>query len=280
MEPSLPSTINQEPSINHQQTTEGTMSSQTGLLSRPIVPQYQSPLLRLPGEIRNKVYGYALNPYCSREECELPSDLDPSDLPDILVSEEPEIDMISAMLPSDTEDVKSPCHLYFQESRYDYDWKKVNQLKYVCRQLHLETRSFSLDEHSQLCFLSFKYTPAVPKKANYNPGRAFVRFLKSCDPAYFTRSRRIDIEYLVQLTASPAGFADGKFIIRDYLDCLTLYKWSGEVRDAINEFHKGHKNLNIYLVDYRKNCKTTIRFDPSDTEGKLVMIASDNLESP
>ncbi|KAG9185976.1 hypothetical protein G6011_02532 [Alternaria panax] len=40
---------------------KGRKRKRTGRFSTPILPQVQSPLLRLPGEIRNKIYEYALD---------------------------------------------------------------------------------------------------------------------------------------------------------------------------------------------------------------------------
>jgi hypothetical protein len=46
----------------------------------------------------------------------------------------------------DLDDPNSAHHLYqVQYDNWFGKWDEVNQLKYVCRQLNLETRSFGLD---------------------------------------------------------------------------------------------------------------------------------------
>jgi hypothetical protein len=124
-----------------------------------IVPQKQSPLLRLPGELRNKIYEYALTDYNESEP---------------------------VMLPGDVNEPTSAFHLHRRET--EGDWHEVNQLKHVCRQLYLETRSFGLEQYTKLTFSTF--TSRYWEPCHHNPGRAFLRFLESCNAEYI--KKRLD----------------------------------------------------------------------------------------
>jgi hypothetical protein len=92
----------------------------TEITSRPIVLQEQSAFLRLPGELRNKIYTYAF------------AKPDPWE-PEILYP-----------VPKDQNNSKT---MLIRYTRWKNNrWYEINQLKYVCRQLYLETRYFGLKE--------------------------------------------------------------------------------------------------------------------------------------
>lgn len=87
---------------------------------RPIFPQQQSPFLRLPGELRNKIYTYAF------------AKSDPWE-PEILYP-----------IPKDSNNSTT---MLIRYTRWKNNkWYEINQLKYVCCQLYLETRYFGIKE--------------------------------------------------------------------------------------------------------------------------------------
>jgi hypothetical protein len=74
------------------------------------------------------------------------------------------------MLPRDVDDVESPFHLHTMDK--NGKWHEANQLKYVCRQVYLETRALGPHKHTTLIFPSVKYPPTVPVDQRYHPGSA------------------------------------------------------------------------------------------------------------
>jgi hypothetical protein len=123
--------------------------------------QLQSPLLRLPGEIRNKIHGYVL------------------DKPGKSLK----------LLPLDMSDPTAPCHLHYDHYNADTRerYREVNRMKYVCRLLYLETRTLGLGTTESSRVLSFP--PARERNPVYTPQAAVVRFLRDCAPERIARLR-------------------------------------------------------------------------------------------
>jgi hypothetical protein len=201
------------------------MASFHYLDARPIL-QPQSGLLRLPAELRNKIYHYVLHE-----------------------------DNI-AMIARDINDPRSPCHLQIIDQ--DRHWQELNQLKYVCRQLYFETRDLNLSKHTDLVFpliRSVNYSAlCTPWEQAYYPPAACARFLKACAPGYLAQLHSVEIhlgplEYLkfsfscsdVMHPALPGLFcSDGFFGSRMGPADLS----------ALQDCLKAHPNLHIYVKGF------------------------------
>jgi hypothetical protein len=135
------------------------------LLSRPLVYQGQSPLIRLPGEIRNRIYDYVLKSYDTGE---------------------------LAMLPVLINEPESPYSLHTRHyGEKSAQWYEVNQLRYVCRQLYFETRYIGLHGHPTFYFPVVKN--AGPLTPHY-PGPEALRFLKTLAPVFWSRLSWVEID--------------------------------------------------------------------------------------
>lgn len=115
--------------------------------------------MSLPGELRNKIYSYVLESY-----------------------KENELGMLPVLLC----DTESPYSLHFRERGHS-GWHKVNQLKYVCRQLYFETRFLGLKGHTHL------YFPTIDGIHDY-PGPAALQFLQTCAPAFCDSLQELSVD--------------------------------------------------------------------------------------
>jgi len=132
----------------------------------PITLQKQSPLMRLPGAIRNKIYDYVR---------------DPNEYDD------------PRMLPGDLYDPESLYHLHISVSRSENMCRELIHLKYVCRQLYVETGTTGLDQVNELFFPQIAYDLNMPFDRQHFTGMSCVRFLRSCAPCYLANLRAIYI---------------------------------------------------------------------------------------
>lgn len=158
---------------------------------RPIACQEQSRLLRLPGELRNKIYSYVLDSYDDHELIMLPVLLCDPNSPFALHARDRDNDNISnedeSFLWGRTGRMANWNDSITKLGSANMVWHEVNQLKYVCRQLCFETRSLGLRGHSKLCFPNHPIlvddAPAVGDDKEGLEAKV-VRFLKTITPTH------------------------------------------------------------------------------------------------
>lgn len=191
--------------------------------STQIIPQPQSPLLRLPGEIRNIIFDYALLDHAN-------------------------IHGATAMLPTDINDPDAATRLHIKGD--DDNWHEINQLKYVCRQLYFETRSYGLNKFTLLefpVFTRFDRPYAMQFYPNYDPGLAFTRFFESCDRAYLANTlERVIISYEPPVLALPGASKD-----KDFEGIDPGVSWHG--KDEVLEWRTDDEVLAALRATWRKH---------------------------
>jgi hypothetical protein len=130
---------------------------------RPILEQPDSPLLCLPGELRNRIYNYVLT----------------VGVWSIRYQEGP---VYSALAQP------SLRRSYFAEYFSDED-EDFNQLKFVCRQLYTETALLEL-RLNRITFCGEFDT----KETFLRPARLFTEFLEECAPTKASWLSRVELE--------------------------------------------------------------------------------------
>lgn len=157
------------------------------------------------------------------------------------------------MLPGDVCDPDSTYYAHAQAE--DSSWHEINQLKYTCRQLYFETRSFGLDQITGFRFQSFNYPyrKGLYKYRQSNPGRAFVRFLESCDEVYWNAigtRQSLDIVFspsLVHFPVTSAGNEDNTNRIRKLHIDNDVMRTSFRVSDAIVSLRSMNRGMEIHF---------------------------------
>jgi hypothetical protein len=128
--------------------------------------------LHLAPETRNVIYTYALETYSDTELAMLPT------------------------LPSNPE---SPYHLHTRDPQHRAlgyergEWYEINQLKYACWQLYLETRTLGLGGRTRLFFSAVWNQPRVGFYEQYCPGPQCIRFMETSASSYVASVRRVVI---------------------------------------------------------------------------------------
>lgn len=147
--------------------TSGLECKPHSLRLRPILEQPNSPLLCLPGELRNRIYGYTLE----------------YELGYIVYQYNTGYSLVG--LPA----VRKSSFVGEFSGFYDDEDKEFNQLKYVCRQLHTETACLELKFNS----IDFR-GDLDAKKAFRRPAQLFTEFLKECAPTKASWLSRVELE--------------------------------------------------------------------------------------
>jgi hypothetical protein len=149
------------------------------LRSQVIDNQLQSPLLRLPGELRNRIYEYVFDSQTGERNANLAPACPRSD-------------------------VTGPCVVAYR-ARIDVEsepgtesvvLRPINNLKYVCRKLYLETRGMvNIDQYETL-----KFPHVVVLSGGLGRASIFcaaviaLRFLEECDANCLRQLHRIKID--------------------------------------------------------------------------------------
>lgn len=139
---------------------------------RQIKVQPRSPLLRLPGELRNRIYDYLF-----------------ADLTDT--------SQVLGMVPLDYRSSHAPCHVSIKDKN-GKPWI-VKQIQFVCRQLRFETLAFTIARQTKLMLPSLtgsEYYPGpgcTPWYCRYYSVKACVDFLTTASQTHLQRLRRIDV---------------------------------------------------------------------------------------
>jgi hypothetical protein len=138
---------------------------------RPIQEQPDSPLLRLPGELRSRIYEFAL----TANGCLLYHFR-----------------------------VKKPCFVDVPSDRNDItpsqSLPEFNQLKYTCRQMYSETACLEL-KLNHIVFRS-----ALDRAVDSMPAYRFGKFLDECTPSKQTWLKRVTLELCSRGSCQEEGF--------------------------------------------------------------------------
>lgn len=185
--------------------------------------------MRLPGEIRNEIYSYVLGPDGYEDDC-------------------------VAVLPRDIYDQTSPYSLYYKGT--ENVWHRLNQLKYVCRQLYLETRTFGLHLHTNLLFARWQYPIYIPFENHQWAGLSCVRFFRTCSPIYIATLRSVKIDGLLKGWPRPLPpfegnpISDNRFSLNgDGMEFWEKFQrmWP-EVVSALAALRQKHSHINFKCV--------------------------------
>lgn len=185
--------------------------------------QLQSPLLRLPGELRNKIYGYVLDNLGGKDNLHatehhyafmIPRDPNPGQqlapLKRLKRTLQGQRSKASSQLPSTLHYLKDGTDRWDQRGSYH----ELNNLKFVYRKMYLETRKLGRAPFRTTltfpCFndeeLTFPYFPTfndeVSKKRTIermrqNPTlQAFARFVRECNAERLAALRVVHVEMI------------------------------------------------------------------------------------
>jgi hypothetical protein len=147
--------------------TSGLEDKPHSLRLRPILEQPDSPLLCLPGELRNRIYSYALEHpqgYIRYHE-------------------------ISGYSLLARPSVRKSNFVGNFSGFYKGEDEDFNQLKFVCRQIYIETACLELRfNYINFCG-DFEST-----KVSWHPAQLFTEFLKECAPAKASLLSRVELE--------------------------------------------------------------------------------------
>jgi hypothetical protein len=219
--------------------------------------QVQSPLLRLPGELRNQIYGYIFDSETDEQE--------------------------AVLIPQDVyRDPTGPCVLAHNVgTEDDLDFRPINNLRYVCRQLHFETRNIiKLSQYTMICFPPLTLTQSTSLDAQpvvYSPAAAAGRFLRECHVNHIKALDRIYI-HTPEMGRALDPRADRRLIKRHccdirrlsfkfipLLECRPDHFWQRDKSDTELVFEQNHKGtlggrVLMYFRTERRERAERIRF--------------------